>query len=75
MDLITDPFLKSRKTAEATLSPASMAVPALESDVKATRVLDLVLQSDQGARPTANALAELAVKISSQAEVATNVGD
>ena len=75
MDLITDPFLKSRKAAGATLSPASVAIPALESDVKAARILDLVLQSDQGARPTANALVELAVKMSSQVEAATNVGD
>ena len=75
LDLMTDPFLKSRKTAEATLSPASVAIPALASDVKATRILDLVLQSDQGARPTANALVEFAVKMSSMAEAATNVGD
>ena len=63
MDLMIDPFLKSRKTAEAALTPASVAIPALESDVKATRILDLVLQSDQGARPTANALVEFVVKM------------
>ena len=74
-DLMTDPFLKSRKTAEAALSPASVAIPALESDVKATRILDLVLQSDQGARPTANVLVKFAVKMLSMAEAATNVGD
>ena len=73
--MMTDPFLKSRKTAEAALTPACVAIPALESDVKATHILDLVLQSDQGARPTANALVELVVKMSSSAEAAANIGD
>ena len=75
LDLMTDPFLKSRKTAEAALTPACVAIPALESGMKATRILDLVLQSDQGARPTANALVELVVKMSSSAEAAANIGD
>jgi len=74
-DLPTNPFLNSRKreTTEV-LNPASVAIPALASDVKATHVLDLVLQSDQGLRPTANALVEFAIKISS-AEAASNAGD
>ena len=75
MDLITSPFLKSRKTAEAALTPACVAIPALESGMKATRILDLVLQSDQGARPTANALVEVVVKMPSSAEAAANIGD
>ena len=75
MDLMSSPFLKSRKTAEAALSPASVAIPALESDVKATRILDLVLQSDQGARPTANELVEVVVKMPSSAEAAAIIGD
>ena len=65
MDLMTNPFLKSRKTTEAALNPASVAIPALERDVKASRILDMVLQSDQGVRPTANGLVEFAIKMSS----------
>ena len=75
MDLLTSPFLKSRKTTEVTQDPVSVAIPALESDVTATRILDLVLQSDQCLRPTANVLVEFVVKMPSPVEAAANASD